>query len=604
MRKHFFLFIILLSLATSGYAANIKLVAEAPDAVAVGDQFRITYTVNTQNVSNFRAPSINGFEVLAGPFASRMSSSQNINGRVSSVSSITYTYTVQAVKKGSFSIAPASIIAEGKPITSNALRIRVLPSDQKANSSNSSRSKVSSTKVSDQDLMIVGSVSKTNVYEQEAFLLTYKIYTLVNLSGFDNVKLPDFKGFQSQEITPPEKYKFTLERFRGKNYQSTVYRQFILFPQSAGKLSINAARFDALVVKTVRTEDPFDAIFNGGGNVTEVRKTILTPQINVNVKSLPSGKPADFSGGVGEFRLTSSINSKEVKTNDAVTIKINISGIGNIKLIETPKIDFPKDFEIYDPKVSNKFNVTRNGLSGTKEIEYLVIPRNAGDYKIPPISFSYFDSSSNSYKTIKTQEYSIKVVKGAGNASQVIANFTNKEDLKLLGQDIRYIKTGDVSLIKNGNLFFGSLFYYLCYVIPACLFLIFVIIYRKQVVENTNIAKTRTKRANKVASKRMNLAEKLLKQGNKELFYDEVLKALWGYVSDKLSIPVSQLTKENVDAELSKYGVQENLTKELLSVLDQCEFARYAPGDKNEAMSNIYSSAIQIISKIESIIKH
>lgn len=357
-------------------------------------------------------------------------------------------------------------------------------------------------------------------------------------------------------------------------------------------------------MKTLRTEDPFDAIFNGGGNVTEVRKTILTPQININVNSLPSGKPVDFSGGVGEFRLTSSINAKEVKTNDAITVKLNISGIGNIKLIETPKIDFPKDFEVYDPKVSNKFNVSRSGLSGTKEIEYLAIPRSAGDYKIPSVTFSYFDSKSNSYKTIKTQEYSIKVVKGAGNASQVIANFTNKEDLKVLGQDIRYIKTGDVSLIENGNLFYGSLLYYLFYIIPTCLFIVFVVIYRKQVVENSNIVKTRTKRANKVAKKRMNIAANLLSQGNKELFYDEVLKALWGYISDKLSIPVSQLTKENVDAELSKYGVQENLAKELLSVLDQCEYARYAPGDKNEAMSNIYSSAIQVISKMENIIKH
>ena len=609
MRKLIFLFIILLIPGINSYADNVRLVAEAPDAVAVGDQFRITYTVNTQDVKSFRASSMKGLDVLAGPYESRMTSSQYVNGKGSTVSSITYTFTVMASNKGSFTITPASIVANGKPITSNVLKIKVLPADQAGSGSSSSkagasRSQSSGTKISANDLIIVGSVNKSNVYEQEALVLTYKIYTLVDLRGFDNVKLPDFKGFQSQEVELPQTKQFTLERYKGKNYHSVIYRQFVLFPQQSGKLTINPARFDASIAKAMQTNDPFDAFFNGGSNVVEVKKSIATPQITVNVSALPAGKPANFCGGVGGFTLSSSINSKEVKTNDAITIKLTISGVGNLKLIETPKIEFPKDFEVYDPKVTNKFTLTKGGLSGSKVIEYLAIPRYAGAYKIPSVSFTYFDSNSKSYKTLKTEEYNLKVAKGAGNADQVIANFTNKEDLKVLGSDIRYIKTNDVTLSEKGDFLFGSLLYYLLYIIPACLFIVFVIIYRKQAVENANVAKVRTKKANKVAAKRMKNAEKLFKENKKELFYDEVLKALWGYISDKLNIPVSKLTKDNVDSELTSYGVNADLTKEFLSVLDQCEYARYAPGDPNEAMDKVYSSAIEVVSKMENIIKH
>lgn len=609
MRKLIFLFIVLLIPGINSYADNVRLVAEAPDAVAMGDQFRITYTVNTQDVKSFRASSMKGLDILAGPYESRMTSSQYVNGKGSTVSSITYTYTVMASNKGTFTIAPASIIANGNPITSNVLKIKVLPANQAGSSSSSSkgaasRAQSSGTKISANDLIIVGSVNKSNVYEQEALVLTYKIYTLVDLRGFDNVKLPDFKGFQSQEVELPQTKQFTLEQYKGKNYHSVIYRQFVLFPQQSGKLVINPARFDAAIAKAMHTDDPFDAFFNGGSNVVEVKKSIMTPQITVNVSALPAGKPANFCGGVGGFSLSSSINSKEVKTNDAITIKLTISGVGNLKLIETPKIEFPKDFEVYDPKVTNKFTLTKSGLSGSKVIEYLAIPRYAGAYKIPSVSFSYFDSNSGSYKTLKTQEYNLKVAKGAGNADQVIANFTNKEDLKVLGSDIRYIKTNEVTLSENGDFLFGSLLYYLLYIIPGCLFIAFVIIYRKQAVENANVAKVRTKKANKVAAKRMKNAEKLLKENKKEQFYDEVLKALWGYISDKLNIPVSKLTKDNVDSELTSYGVNAELTKEFLSVLNLCEFARYAPGDPNEAMDKVYSSAIEVVSKMENIIKH
>ena len=357
--------------------------------------------------------------------------------------------------------------------------------------------------------------------------------------------------------------------------------------------------------------EPFPSVYVGmlfvGYYLThyvEVKKNIVTPKLTINVKVLPDGKPANFSGGVGEFTISSSISTKELKTNDAVTIKLVISGTGNLKLVNTPEVAFPKDFEVYDPKIDNKFTLTREGLSGNKVIEYLAIPRHAGNFTIPPVEFSYFDLKSNSYKTIKTEAYNLKVEKGAGNADQVIADFTNKEDLKVLGQDIRYIKMGETSLTRKGDFFFGSTTYYLWYIIPLVLFVVFVIVYRKKAIENANVAKVRTKKANKVAAKRMKNAGRLLAENKQEAFYDEVLKALWGYISDKLNIPVSQLSKDNIEDELTKYGVAPELIKDFIGTLNECEFARYAPGNQNEAMDKVYSSAVEVISKMENSIKH
>ncbi len=611
MRKLIFLFIILI-IAGAKVSADDKasFVANAPEAVASGDQFKLTYTVNTQNIRDFRAPSIKDFDVLMGP---NRSFSQTIINGVSN-SSVTYTYILMADKQGTFTVPGATAVINGKASTSNSVKIKVLPPDQASgNSNNGSRQNSSAGRpsqassgnsISSNDLFVTANVSKTNVYEQEALLLTYKIYTLVNIAGLDDAKMPDFKGFHSQEVDLPQKKQASLEHYNGRNYQTIVYRQFVLFPQQSGKLEIDPAKFVIVVAKAVASDDPFDAFFNGGSNYVEIKKTVATPKVTVNVMQLPSGKPANFSGGVGEFSISSSINTKELKTNDALTVKLIISGVGNLKLINNPEVAFPKDFETYDPKVDNKFSLTKEGLSGSKVIEYLAVPRSAGTYKIPSVDFSYFDLKTKSYKTLKTEEYEVKVEKGAGNADQVIANFTNKEDLKVLGNDIRFIKMGDTALTPKGNFLFGSLAYYLWYIIPFCLFIVFVIIYRKQAIENANVAKVRTKKANKVATKRMKLAGKLLAENKKDQFYDEVMRALWGYISDKLNIPVSKLSKDNIEYELNKYGVQADLIKEFIEALNQCEFARYAPGDENAAMDNVYSSAIDVMSKMENSIKH
>ena len=606
MRK-VILFFILISTVIGAWADNITFTANAPEVVVSGDQFRLSYTINSQKVRDFRAPSIKEFEVLMGPSRSTQSSTQIINGNVTSTSTITFTYILMAGKEGTYKIPGATIVADGNNYTSNSVEIKVLPPDQSSgagsgNSRNSSRNQANSGKITDKELFMMATASKTNVYEQEAILLTYKVYTQVNLTELRG-DIPDLKGFHTQEVELPNQKTFTLEHYNGRNYNTTIWRQLVLFPQQTGKIEIPSVTFEGTVSQMVASADPFDAFFNGG-NYVNITKNLVTPKLTINVKELPAGKPANFSGGVGEFTLSSSISTQELKTNDAVTIKLVISGTGNMKLINTPEVGFPQDFEIYDPKVDNKFNLTRNGLAGNKVIEYLAIPRHAGTYTIPPIEFSYFDLKSQSYKTLKTDAYTLNVAKGEGNADQVVANFTSKEDLKVLGQDIRYIKTGDTRLTQKDDYFYGSTSYWLWYIVPLVLFIAFMVIYRKQAMENANVAKVRTKKANKVATKRMKNASKLLAEKKSEAFYDEVLKALWGYISDKLSIPVSQLSKDNIEEELQKHQVADELIKEFINNLNDCEFARYAPGNQDEKMDMIYSSAIEVISKMENSIKH
>lgn len=609
MRKIIFLLFTILAAWQVKAADKVRFVAEAADVVVSGDQVRLVFTVNSQDIKDFRAPSIKGFDVLMGPSRSQQSSIQIINGKRTSNSSTAFTYILLAGSPGTYTIPAASVEVNGEKVFSNAISIKVLPQDQTSGNSgnngggsaSSSRSQAAGSRISANDLFITATASKTTVHEQEAILLTYKVYTVVNLRQLYG-KMPDLKGFHTQEVELPQQKTFTLEHYKGRNYNTTVWSQYVLFPQQTGKLEIPSITFDGVVAQQTISDDPFDAFFNGGGYV-EVKKKITTPKVVINVQPLPA-KPAGFSGAVGEFKLASSINATDVKTNDAVTIKLTLSGTGNMKLIGTPEVKFPQDFEIYDPKVTDDYKLTNSGLTGTKTFEYLAIPRHAGNFMIPAIEFTYFDLKSNSYKTLKTEAYNLKVAKGQGNADQVISDFTNKESVKMLGKDIRFIKLGDSSLRPKGDFFFGTVGYYLCYLIPLLLFVVFAVIYRQKALENANVAKVKTKKANKVATRRMKLAGKLLAENKKNEFYDEVLKALWGYISDKLSIPVSQLSKDNIEAELTNYGVQEALIAEFIGVLNECEYARYALGNENEAMDKVYSASVEVISKMENSIKH
>ena len=588
------------------FADEISFVASAPNAVVVGQQFKLSYKVNRGNAKELHIPSIDGFTILMGPSRSSSSSYSNYNGQVTSTVSLTYTYILKAEKEGTFTLPAATTEVEGKQVKSNSVEIKVLPQDkQQAGSQTSAQSggSGSSAEIGKNDLFMTAILNKTKIFEQEAVLLTYKVYSAVNLTSL-NGKMPTLKEFHIQEIDLPQQKEWQLEHYNGRNYRALTWRQYLLFPQQSGEIEIPSVAFEGIVAQQVRTSmDPFDMFFNGGSQYVEVKKTLNTPALKLKVENLPSGKPEGFSGGVGEFNIKSSLSASEVKANEAVTMRITISGVGNMKLLKTPEVNFPADFEVYDPKVDNNFSVKSNGLSGNKIIEYLVIPRHAGTFTIPSVKFSYFDVKQQQYKILETEPYTLTVAKGKGSDSQVATGYVSKEDLKLLGKDIRFIKNGDTSYFSKENTLFASTAYMLCYLIPLILCIAYIVIYRKKMTENANLTKMRTKKASKVAVKRLKVAKQMMVEKKSNEFYDEILKTLWGYVSDKLSIPVSKLSKDNIEARLTERGVEESLIKDFETVLSEAEFARYAPGNPGETMDKVYSMAMNVITKLEDSIK-
>jgi hypothetical protein len=602
MRKLIFLFFLLLTIALKIKGDEIVFKASAPNAVVVGQQFQLSFVVNAEG-KDLRVQEMPDFDVLFGPSQSKAYSSTWVNGQSKSETTVTYTYVLLAKNEGTFNIPPATIKVNNSNYTSNALVVKVLPQDQ-ANAAAQSNASAPASGVSDKDLFVSMQVSKRNVYEQEGFLVTFKLYSKNTQVNFSNVKFPEFEGFLAQEVELPTEKQWSQDNYNGSNYYIVTLKQTVLYPQRSGRIAIEAGKFDVKVrIRTQqRARSFFDDFFE---TYQDVNKTLTTSPVTIDVKSLPSGKPASFANAVGDYKMSASINSNQVKTNEAVTVKVNISGTGNIRLVKNPEITFPNDFEVYDPKVENNTRTTAAGVSGTKTIEYMAIPRYAGDFEIPAVQFSYFDTKTETYKTLSSETFRLHVEKGEGGegSAPVVSNFGNRENVRYLGQDIRYLKVKNINFQSNDDLFFGSFMYYMCYLVPALLFIVFFIIYRKQVKENANIALVRTKKANKMAVRRLKNAGKLLKENKKEEFYEEVLRALWGYLSDKLNIPQSNLTKDNVEAELTKYGVNESLISEFIDILNSCEFARYAPSQASDAMDKLYESTVDAIGKMENTIK-
>ena len=580
------------------------LTGSAPSHVAVGEQFRLTYTVNTQNVSDFRAGDIpDELEVLIGPNRSMQSSYQMINGHTSSTSSITYTYIVSATKNGSFTIPPAHIVAGGKTIASNSLTIKV------SGTASSSRQRQqrddegtelrdAGSHISGSDLFIKVSANKNRVHEQEPILLTYKVYTLVSLTQLRG-DMPDLKSFYSQEVDLPQQKSFLLETVNGRPYRTCTWSQYVMFPQMTGKLQIPSITFEGIVVQQNRNIDPFEAFFNGGSGYIEVKKKIVAPGIEIQVDPLPE-RPANFSGGVGKFTISAQLDKTETKANDPVSMRIIISGIGNLKLMKQPVINVPKDFDKYEPKVTDKTKLTHNGIEGSMIYDVLIVPRHQGKYEIPPVELTYFDTSENAYKTIKSEGFTLDVAKGSGAAS--VSDFSG-QDLQELSKDIRYIKLGDTRQRPLDDFFFGSTAYWISLVILALIFITLFIVFRQRAIDNANVTKMRGKKANKVATKRLKQAAKLMQAGKASAFYDEVLRALWGYVGDKLNIPVEQLSHDNISQKLSERSVDDDTISLFIGALDECEFERYAPGDPKGNMNKVYDKAMTAIERIEDTMK-
>jgi hypothetical protein len=603
------LLIITLLLLTGTYvlAEDLSFVASSPDAVVKGEKFRVSYKINTSSrVKDFRAPAMNDFSVLSGPNQSSSSSMTFINGKQTTESSITYSYVLIGEEEGTFTIPAATISVGKEQLSSNTLTIKVLPSDKnsqnKSSGSQSGDGNAQNVSISNEDIFMLATVDKTTVYEQEALILSYKVYVSpsLNLTNLSQ-KMPDLKNFHTQEVDLPTQKEFKLERYNGRNYQTLLWMQYVLFPQQSGQLEIPATSFEGIISQPVQSNDMFDMFFNAGRYV-DMKKILTTPKIKINVKPLPSGKTSEFYGGVGEFSISSSISTNELKTNDALTIKVILSGTGNLKLIKTPEIKFPSDFDIYDPKIENKYTIKNGKQTGNKVFEYLAIPRHSGEYTIPAVTFQYFDTKSGSYKNIKTQDYTIKVAKGEGGEANSSVGYTNKEDLRYVGEDVKFSSTGN-RLISTKDIFFGSIAFYLCLIIPFIIIVLIIILTGKQIYENSNIVNTKVKKASSVATKRLKKAKKLMNDGKKEEFFDETLRALWGYVSDKLAIPVAQLSKDNIQEALKKRSVSDDLIVVFTKLLDDCEFARYAPGDDKGRMDHIYDEAANTISKMENSIK-
>ena len=606
--KRIFLTTLLFILFLGNVSADeITFVAQAPKSVVVNQQFRLTFKVNRANVKEPTIPELSDFEILTGPHRSTQQSYQMINGKMSKEESVTFTYILMSEKEGEYRIPAASIMVDGKKYNSNPLRVKVLPPDQTGASQSQdgnmqSRNSGSSTNITDEDLFVKATLSMAKVYEQEAVLLTYKVYSTVNLTNLSN-PTPDLKGFHIQEVQLPREKNFELEHYNGRNYQALVWRQFVLFPQQSGELEIPSLTFEGVVaVQSRRNFDPFEMMFNGGPSYVEVKKNLNSNKLTLDVKKLPEGKPIGYSGGVGQFSISSTISSQQVKTNEELTLKVRVKGIGNMKLVGNPIIDFPSEFEVYDPIINNKFSLKTNGFAGEKVYEYVITPRASGTYTIPAAQFIYFDPLTDSYKTIESESYTIDVEKGKEQAVPT-TTYIGKETSKVLASDIRHIKLGTKNSVDRKSEFFASSTYWLLYIIPLVLFVVYIIVHRKRVIANANVSLVRTKKANKVAVKRLKIAKALLKQNRKNEFYDEILKTLWGYMSDKMNIPVSLLSKDNVANELANRGAETSIIEELHAVLNEAEFARYAPGDAGEAMDKVYAMAINVISRMENSIK-
>lgn len=609
--KIIYMVVLLLTVVSLQANDEVKLTASAPNTVIMGQPFQITFTANAK-VSDFKAPAITNFDILAGPFKSESFSTQIINGNMTSSTSITYTFTLQAQKTGTFTIPSATITSNGEKYTSSGLSIKVLPEDdQSASSSSSSSSSSASTSSSSAEASISASnlfirpiFSRTNVFEQEAIKLTYKLYTTYDVVQFSNKSMPDFKGFLKQEFERTGNTQLAYENYNGRNFLTAVLYEVILYPQSAGELIIDKALFEAII--RVQSRKPVRSIFDDFfESYTNVAKSVEVPPTKIKIKELPSGKPSNFQGVVGQYNMTSSISSTQIKVNEAVTLKVNISGSGNMKLLKNPDFRFPDDFEVYDPKVNNNFKTASSGLSGNKTIEIMFIPRHAGTYEIPSTEMSYFDPMTQQYKSLKTPAYSVQVLKSDGTVEDrpVVSNFSNKEDVKQLGTDIRYIYTGKINLQNEEVYVFEHFKYWLLYIVPLLISLILYLLLRKQIKDNADIVMVKNRKANKVARKRLKFAKKLLDAGNKEKFYEELMKAVWSYLSDKLSIPIAVINKDIIKENLVSLNIDEKLINRLNEILFTCEFARFAPGSGQQEMGNLYEETINVISELEDVVK-
>lgn len=591
------LFIINLFSVACAYAAA-SFSVQAPRQVIQGGKFSITYVLSNASGSGFKSPNVGGCKLLYGPSVSQMSSFSSVNGKNTSSSSESYTMTYRAEKAGKYTVGAASVNVGGKTYTTKSFTLEVLPPDKSASGGNQSQSvqvydvdtQTPDKSVGKNDVFVRIILSKSKAYEQEGILCTIKLYTKYNIQQFMPTLQPSFDGFISQEL-PITSSINRIENYNGENYMVADLKQCILFPQRSGTLTITSGNYDLTVIQyqTVRS-GMFGMMMR-----TPVEKEIKVSsnKATINIVPLPEPKPADFCGAVGTFSVSTRMLNDNLKTNEAGTLRLTINGNGNLKNIQTPKIAFPSQFDVYDPQTTVDANPSGDHLTGTVTIDYAFVPQYVGKFEIPATSFSYFDPVKNKYERISINGYELDVAKGSSSSSSAPAGLTQRKD-------IIHIKTGDLSLANGHIMFVNTWWYLLWYIVPLVIFCTILFYYRKLIKERANVALMKTKRANKVANKRLKNARQLMSKNKHDAFFEEMLRALWGYFSDKLTIPVSELNRDNIFLELSKYGVTENVCNDIIGLLDDCEFARYAKSEENGSdMSVVYKKACDLINQVE-----
>ena len=601
------------------------LTVSAKKQVVVGERFQVVFEANAEG-KNFQAPSFEGFTVVGGPFTSTSSSFSMVNGSMSHSVKVTYTFALQAYQEGTFRIGAATLTVKGNKISSEPFEIKVLPDDG-SNSNNSGggygssggsqggqQQNTNDPDVSGKDLFLRVVPSKRSAYVGEQVVLTYKLYTKVPVSSLSVERMPSYAGFWTKDITDNNNGSLhqSSEYINGIEYTSAEIQKIIVVPQRSGKLSLEPMTIECIAqIRTEsnnrRSNDPFDVFFNDpffNRNIANVRKELSSQSFSLDVKNLPeTGKPASFAGAVGDYSFKSTIDKTDLKTNEAFTLTLSVSGTGNIELLQLPEPVFPPDFEVYDPKVSTSVNNNAQGFSGTKTAEYLVIPRRAGDFALQPVEFAFFNPSKEAYLTAQSESYQIHVEKGAGGEGDEGTVFaSNQEGIKYLGSDIRHIMTGNPKLKPIGTVFFATPAYFVALLVLLLAFVIALLVSKRHEQQKQDTAANRNRKATKVARGRLKKAEQFLKVKNQDNFYIEMSQALWGYISDKLGIERSKLSMDTVNEALKGKNVPDDLTQQFIDTLNSCEFARFAPGSAEEKMDDLYQKGIEVITKAEKVL--
>ncbi len=583
---------------------DVSVLVEYPSVVEAGQQFSIIWTVNSGG-GEFTAPSFGSFYKLMGPQTNYSSSTQIINGKMTHETTYSYVYYLQAIQEGKYVIAPAVYTFRNKAYQSDSIFIEVIGSNtarqntgQDAANTQENNGNIES---GGGDIFINLSLSRKEIYIGEPIVATVKIYTRVDLSGINEIKFPAFTNFLKADLETPPLTSLKQENVKGTIYGTGVIQQFLLYPQVTGEITIDPVQITVLVQQRSGRSDPFFGDFFTTYNT--IPKAVVSKPITVNVKPLPGNKPDDFSGIVGKLDMKAGINKDSVDVNDAVNFRITISGSGNLKLAEAPVLKLSPDIEVYDPKISDNLKNSTSGTSGQKTFEYVLIPRHYGDFTIPPVQYSFFNTATGKYERLASEEFHFHARKGTEQASDItVYGGVSKEDVKYMGKDIRFIRTNSGKLARSGSLLASKRSFYTVFAAALLVFFIVLFARREHVKRNADLSAVRNRKAGKIAGKRLREASQCIKHGEKDRFHEEILKALWGYLSDKLNIPVSDLTRNNAISSLKEKGIDQEMIQKLTDLLDECEFARYSPAAANKDISVIYDDASRFIRSVENLI--